>query len=228
MIATIISKLHAEEDAPLSPVPNAAGRPPAAEGPVAGAADHQPYEEMPGSLLSMADLKDEGRTVASRRDASSTSNSVEDLARNNSPGTKHPFVQDTAEKHSPTSNGGAVQDQAGTSLGTQRGFVQNATEKDSPASRRGSIQDIAHNLPDSQRAPVRDVTEDSQDSSRESLRNVVKKTSLSSSSGFGEGVAEMIAPASENGAIEHAVSQDDIEIPVAYESEGTYLESDEV
>ena len=142
MIASIVSKLHAEEDAPLSPVPSAAEKSPTAEGSAVGAAGNQPYEHMPGSLLSTADLDEGKERAARRRDASSTPNSVDDSANKNSPSTKHGSVQDATEKSIPASNAEPVQDVAETSPRAKTGSVQDVVEKDSPASNRGSVQDV--------------------------------------------------------------------------------------
>ena len=133
MIASIVSKMYAEEDAPLSPVPSPTDRSPTAEGSSLGAAGHQPYGHMPGSLLSTADLDDGEERAVRRRDASSTSSSIENPARNNFPGTKRGSVQDATEKSIPVSNVEFGQDVAETSPRTGAGSVQDAAEKDSLA-----------------------------------------------------------------------------------------------
>ena len=254
MIASIISKLHAEEDAPLSPVPSAADRSPTAEGSAVGAAG-QLYEHMPGSLLSTADLDEGEERAASRRDKSSTSNSVEDSARKNSLGARHGSVHDPTEKSIPASNVEYVQDITETSPRTKTGYVQDAPEKDSLASNHGSVQDVdttsadtkggslqvaaEKNIPASNVEPVQDVdktspptkpgsiqnaAEVSPGSGRESVRNLAEKSSHSSSSGPAEDTAETSASASDHGLIENTANQDDTEIPVAYESASMYLQ----
>ena len=239
MIASIVSKLHAQEDAPLSPVPSAADRSPTAEGSAIGAAGHQLYEHMPGSLSSTADLDEVGERAASRRDESSTSNSVEDSAR------RRGSVHDAIEKSIPASNVEYVQDVSETSPRTKTGWVQDAAEKDSLASHRGSVQDVdktsadtkggslqlaaEKNIPASNVEPVQDVDKTSLRTKRgsiqnaESVRNLAEKSSQSSSSGPAEDTAETSASASDHGLIENTANQDDTEIPAAYESASMYL-----
>ena len=159
MIASIVSKMYAEEDAPLSPVPSPADRSPTAEGSSLGAAGHQPYEHMPGSLLSTADWDDGEERAARRRDASSTSSSIENPARNNSPGTKRGSVQDATEKNIPVSNVEFGQDVAKTSPRTRVGSVQDAAEKDSPALDRGPVQDVDKTSADTKRGSLQVAAE---------------------------------------------------------------------
>ena len=92
MIASIISKLHTEEDAPRSPVPSAAGRSPTARGPVAKAVNHPPYEHTHNNLSSMAASDDE-----EKRAAISTSSSIEAVAEQRLPGSERGSGEDVAE-----------------------------------------------------------------------------------------------------------------------------------
>lgn len=101
MISTIISKLHAEADAPVSPVLSAAGSSPTAGGSVAETVKHQPYELPRDSLSSMADSEDEERRVV---------------------GPDSGFVEDLAETKDPASERGSVEDLVETSaLASERG-----------------------------------------------------------------------------------------------------------
>ena len=248
MIASIVSKLHAQEDAPLSPVPSAADRSPTAEGSAIGAAGHQPYEHMPGSLSLTADLDEVGERAASRRDESSTSNSIEDSARRRgsvrdateksipasnveyvqdvtetSPRTKTGSVQDAAEKDSQASHRGSIQDVDKTSADTKGGSLQVAAEKNIPASNVEPVQDADKTSPRTKRGSIQNAAENSPGSGRESVRNLAEKSSQSSSSGPAEDTAETSASASGHGLIENTANQDDTEIPVAYESASMYL-----
>ena len=207
MIASIISKMHAEEDAPLWPVPGAADRSPTAQGSAVGAAGHQPYEYMPGSLLSTADFDEGKEKAARRRDASSTSNSVEDSARKNSPGTKR----------------GSVQDVDTTSADTKGAPLQVAAEKNISASNVELVQDVDKTSPRTKRGSIQNAAENSPGSERESVRNLAEKTSHNSSSESAEDVVETNASASDHGLIENTANQDDTELPVAYESASMYL-----
>lgn len=259
MIASIVSRLHAEEDAPPSPVINAADRSPTAEESAVGAAGDQPYEHMPGSLSSTEDLNEGEQRAARRRDASSASNSIEshsteDTARKDSPGMKRGSAQDATERSISASNVVSVQDVAETSSRTKTGSVQDAAQRDFLLSNRGSVQDVdktsadkkdgsppvaaqkdtpASNVepiqdidktsPRTKRGSIQNAAENSSNSGRESVRNITKKSSQSSSSGPAEDTAEMGASASDHGLLENTVSQDDTEIPVAYESASMYL-----
>lgn len=100
MISTIITKLHAEEDAPLSPVLSATGSSPTAGGSVAGTAKHQPYEHPHSSLSSMSDSENE-----ERRAAGSDSRSVEDVAEIKYPDSETGSVEDVAERASKSGRG---------------------------------------------------------------------------------------------------------------------------
>ena len=192
MIASIVSKMHVQEEAPLSPspVPSAADRSPTAEGSAVGAAGHQPYEHMPGSLLSTADLDEGEERAARRRDASSTSSSVEDSARKNSPGTKRGSVQDATEKSVPASNVEPVQDVAETSPRAKTGSVQDAVEKDSPASNRGSVQDVDTTSADTKSGPLQVAAEKNTSASNVKLVQDVDKTSPRTKSGSIQNTAE--------------------------------------
>lgn len=109
MIATIISKMHTEEDAPLSPVLSAAGNSPTAGEPVAGTVEHQPYGHPHNSGSSMADSGDEGRRaagsdsrfvkcVADREDTGSESEPVEDVAERRASALGHGPTKDIAQQ----------------------------------------------------------------------------------------------------------------------------------
>ena len=223
MIASIISKMHAEEDAPLSPVPSVADRSPTAEGSAIGAADHQPYENMPGSLLSTADL-DEGEERAARRgNASSTSSSIEDPARKNSPGTERGSVQDAVEKDSLASNHGSVRDADNTFADWKDKSLQVAAEKYIPTSSVETVQDEDKTYPRTKRGSFQNTAENPPGSECEYVLNLAEKSSQSASSGLAEKTAETSASASDHGLIENTVNQDDTEIPVAYESASMYL-----
>lgn len=93
MISTITSKLHAGEDAPLSPVLSAAGSSPTAGGSVAGTVKHQPYERPRNSLSSMSDSDEE-----ERRAAGSDSRSVEDEAERRASISGREPIEDTAQQ----------------------------------------------------------------------------------------------------------------------------------
>lgn len=90
MISTTKSRVHVEEDTPLSPVLSATGSPPTAGGSVAGTVKHQPYEHPRNTFSWMADSDDEGRRAAGlysrsvkdvdeRKDSNPESGSVEDV-----------------------------------------------------------------------------------------------------------------------------------------------------
>ena len=200
MIASIISKMHAEEDAPLSPVPSAADRSSTAEGSAVGAAGHQQYEHMPGSLLSTADLDEGKERAARRRDASSTSNSVDDSANKNYPGTKRGFVQDASDKSIPASNVESVQDVAETSPRTKTGSVQDAVEKDSPASNRGSVQDVDTTSADTKGGSLQVAAEKNIPASNVELVQDVDKTSPRTKRGSIQNAAEN-SPGSERESV---------------------------
>lgn len=108
MISTILSKLHAEEDVPISPV-SAAGSPPNAGGSVAGAVEHQPNEYPRDSSSSMADSDDEKRRaaacdsgyvedVAEKKDPSSERGSAEDVAEMSASASEHRPIEDVAKQ----------------------------------------------------------------------------------------------------------------------------------
>ena len=237
MIASIVSKLHAEEDAPLSPVLSAADRSPTAEESAVGAADDQPYEYMPGSLSSTADLDEGEQRPENRRDTSSASDSTEYSARKDSPGMKRGSAQDATEKSIPASNVASVQDVAETSSRTKTGSVQDvdntsadrkdgspkmAAQKDISAPNVEPIEDTDKASPRTKRGSIQNAAENSPRSGRESFQNITKKSSQSSS-GPAEDTAGTGASASDHGLLENTVSQDDTEIPVAHESASMYL-----
>ena len=253
MIASIVSKFNAEEDAPPSPVLSAADRSPTAEESAVGAAGDQPYEHMPGSLSSTADLDEGEQRAESRRDPSSASNSTEDLARKESPGMKRGFAQDATEKSIPASDVASVQDVAETSSRTKTGSVKDAAQRDFLLSNRGSVQDVDNasadkkdeppqvaaekNISASNVEPIQDIDNASPRTKRGSLQNVaenspgsgresvrnINKKDFQSSSGPAEDTAVTGASASDHGLLENTVSQDGTEIPVAYESASMYL-----
>ncbi len=126
MIPTVISNLYAEEEAPPSPVPSAAGRSPndggsvaeeilteesATEGSVPGAFNHQQHEYQRNSLSSIADTDDEER-AANRKSAGVSLTSVEDVAEKRSPGSDGGFVKDEAQMSPSTSESGDIGDTA--------------------------------------------------------------------------------------------------------------------
>ena len=192
MIASIVSKMYAEEDAPLSPVPSPADRSHTAEESSVGEPGHQPYEHMPGSLLSTADLDDGEERAARSRDASSISSSIEDPARNNYPGTKRGSVQDATEESIPVSNVEFVQDVVETSPRMRAGSIQDAAEKNSPALDRGPVQDAdktsadinygslqvaaEKNIPASIVEPVEDVDATSPRTKRGSIQDAAENS----------------------------------------------------
>ena len=240
--------MHAEEDAPLWPVPSVADTSPTAEGPAIEVAGYQPYEHMPGSLSTADPDVGEGR-AARRRDASLTSSSIEDPARKDSAGAKRGSVHDATEKSIPASNVEPVQDVAETSARAKAESVQDAVEKDSVASNRESVQDVyktsadtkgeslhiaagkdipASNVellqdvdktsPRTKRRSIPNAAETSPGSGRETVRNFTEKSSQRSSSGPAEDTIKTSASASDDGFIENTANQDDTEMPVAYES----------
>ena len=105
MISTIISKLHAEADAPVSPVLSAAGSFPTAGGSVAETVKHQPHELPRDSLSSMTDSEDEERRVVGP-----DSDFVEDLAETKDPASERGSVEDLVEMSASTSERGPTND----------------------------------------------------------------------------------------------------------------------
>lgn len=144
MIASIISKLHTEEDAPRSPVPSAAGRSPTARESVAEAVNHPPYEHTHKNLPSMAASDEEERGAAI-----STSSSVVAVAENRLPGPELGSVEALDEKRlprskSPSSELGSVEAVTEKRLrDSERGSGENMAEKSPLGSERGSGEDVA-------------------------------------------------------------------------------------
>ena len=110
-ISTMISNLHSEEDAPLTPDLGPANRSLITGEPVAEAANHEPYEHRRDSLSSMQDFDDEKREVLNSSAASSVSSSSS--------------VEDVVEKRVPFSDRGSVDDLAKISASIpERGFIE--------------------------------------------------------------------------------------------------------
>ena len=93
MISTIVSKLHAEEDAPVSPVLSAAGSSPTAGGSVAGTVKHQPYGSPRVSLSSTSDSENE-----EMRAAGSDPRSFEDEAERRASISGREPIEDAAQQ----------------------------------------------------------------------------------------------------------------------------------
>lgn len=216
LIATIISKLHAEEDAPPSPVSSAAGRSPTAGGSVAGTVTHQPYEHIRSSVSSMVDSDNE-----ERRAARSTPNSEEETAKKNSPDSERRSIRDAAEQNIPGSERASMHDVNGKNpLGSDRGFVWDAAETNFPGSEHRPVHDVTEK---DSTGPERESVQDAAETNpwgteRGSVQDAAENYAQGSKLGSDQDIGDMSVSASEHGPVKDAAHQDDIEIPVAYES----------
>lgn len=215
LIATIISKLHAEEEALPSPVSSAAGRSPTAGGSVAGTVNHQSYEHIRRSLSSMVDSHDE-----ERRAASSTPNSDEETAKKNSTDSERRSVRYAAEQNTSGSERASVHDVNGKNpLGSDRGFIWDAAETNSPSSERRPVHEVTEkDSTGPERGSVQDAAETNPwGTERGFVQDAAEKDAQGSRLGS-DHFGEMSVSASEHGPVKDTAHQDDIEIPVAYES----------
>ena len=104
MISTIISKLQAGNDAPLSSV-SAAGTSPIAGGSDAGTVNNQPCEFPHNSLSSTVDSDDDDR-----RATGSEPSSVKEEAEKKGPCSKRETVEDVANMSASSSERGPTED----------------------------------------------------------------------------------------------------------------------